>query len=105
MTIDLAIDYIPRRMKDIGVGSNYFTRFRHLVLLSNDTVEIDADNQFFIQVDEVADVSIYSDFGVYDLTDESLNEQQYEHQGKITIHNYSANTKHIRFIQVIPKNS
>ncbi len=104
MTIQLAIDYIPRRMKDIGVGSNYFIRFRHFVLVPNDTVELDADNQFFIQVEEVADVAIYSDFGVYDLTDESLNEQQYEHQGKITLRNYSDTTKHIRFIQVIPKN-
>lgn len=103
MTIELAIEYIPRRMNDIGVGSNYFLRFRHFVLQPLEIIELDADNQFFIQVDELADVSIQSDFGIYDLTDTSISEYQYEHQGQITIHNYSAENKHLRFIQVIPK--
>jgi hypothetical protein len=103
MTIDLAIEYIPRRMQDIGVGTNYFLRYRHFVLKPLETIELEADNQFFIQVDEVADVSIQSDFGIYDLADTSISEYQYEHQGQITIYNYSAETKHLRFIQVIPK--
>lgn len=104
MTIDLAIEYIPRRMNDIGVGSNYFMRFRHFMLQPLETIEIDGYNQFFIQVDEVADISIHSEFGLYDLSDRSINEQQYEHQGQIILYNYSAEIKHVRFIQVIPKN-
>lgn len=104
MTIALAIEYIPRRMKDLGIGADYYLRFRHFVLQPNDLVEIDAYNQFFILVDEVADVSIISDFGVYDLSDANTNEQSYEHQGSITLENYSTKTASIRFIQVIPKN-
>jgi hypothetical protein len=104
MTIELAIEYIPRRMKDIGVGDNYFIRFRQFVLQALETIEIEADNQFFIQVDELADIAIHSEFGIYDLTETTINEQQYEHQGKIRITNYSAELKRIRFIQVIPKN-
>lgn len=104
MTIALAIEYIPRRMNDIGVGSNYYLRFRHFVLQANEKVELNADNQFFILVDEVPDVTIQSDFGFYDLADPSTNEQNYEHQGTISIYNYAPNPTHIRFIQVIPKN-
>jgi hypothetical protein len=104
MTIDLAIDYIPRRMQDIGVGTNYFLRFRHFVLQPLETLEIDADNQFFIQVEEASEIAVHSDFGVYDLTETNLSEQHYEHQGKISIQNYASTVKHIRFIQVIPKN-
>lgn len=104
MTIALALEYIPRRMNDIGVGSNYFLRFKHLVLRSMETIEIDADNQFFIQLDEVADISIQSEFGIYDLSESNISEQQYEHQGKIILYNYSSDINHVRFIQVIPRN-
>lgn len=103
MTIDLALEYIPRRMKDIGVGSNYFLRYRHIVLQPLETIELDADNQYFIQIEELADISIRSEFGSYDLTDTAMNEQLYEHTGKITLYNYSAQIKHLRFIQVIPR--
>ena len=32
MTIELAIEYIPRRMKALGYGNDYNIRFRHFVL-------------------------------------------------------------------------
>lgn len=104
MTIALAIEYIPRRMKDLGIGSEYYLRFRHYVLQPAEIVEIDAYNQFFILVDEVSEISIVSDFGLYDLSDPNTNEQSYEHQGTITLQNNSAATSSIRFIQIIPKN-
>lgn len=104
MTIALAIEYIPRRMKDLGVGTEYYMRFRHFVLQANETRPIEADNQLFILVEEPKDVSISSDFGFFDLSDSSTNEQSYEHQGTITIYNYSLAVTHIRFIQVIPIN-
>jgi hypothetical protein len=104
MTIDLAIEYIPRRMKDLGFGNDYYLRFRHLILQAGEKLDIAADNQFFILVDEVSDVSINSDLGYYDLSDPVTNEQCYEHQGSISILNNSASKKSIRFIQVIPKN-
>src|SRR4051812_14001452 len=104
MTIALAIEYIPRRMKDLGVGSEYYLRFRHFVLQANEKIELDAHNQFYILVDEISDVSISSDFGFYDLSDPNVNEQIYEHQGSITIINNAQNNTHIRFIQIIPKN-
>ena len=104
MNIALAIEYIPRRMKDLGVGDNYFLRFRHLVLQPGETMELDAHNEFFLLIDDNSDLSITSEFGFYDITYPNTNEQVYEHQGQITITNYSPGYNHVRFIQIIPKN-
>jgi hypothetical protein len=103
MTIAFALEHIPRRMNDIGVGSHYQLHHRHFVLAPNGILELDAENQYFFQLDEVADVRIESDFGVYDLTETLVNEMQYEHSGQIRITNYTSEIKHLRFIQVIPK--
>jgi len=103
MTIALAIEYIPRRMKDLSIA-DYYVRFRHFIIQAGEVVEIDSYNQFYILVDEVSEISILSDFGVYDLSDPNTNEQCYEHQGSITLQNYSPGPASIRFIQVIPKN-
>ncbi len=102
MTIALALEYIPRRMKELGHGNNYYIRFRHMVLQANEERNIDACNQFYILVEEAVDASVVSDFGLFDLTLENTNEQTYEHQGAITITNYLSSINHIRFIQVIP---
>ena len=102
MNVALAIEYIPRRMKELGYGANYYIRFRHFVLQSQEELEIEAYNQFFILVEEKCDVSIHSDFGVYDIADSKTNEQHYEHQGNIVISNTRNTINHVRFIQVIP---
>lgn len=104
MNIALALEYIPRRMKDLGYGSEYYLRFKHLVLQPSEQIEIAAGNQLFILVEETSDVRILSDFAFYDLTDSSTNEQDYEHQGTIQITNHASSVTHLRFIQVIPKN-
>ena len=103
MTINLAIEYIPRRMKELGVGNNYHLRFRHLVLQPGEQLEIPAFNQLFILVEEVSDISINSEFGAFDLSMGNTNEMHYEHQGQIKIKNYAVGINHVRFIQVIPK--
>lgn len=103
MTINLALEYIPRRMEELGFGNRYYLRFRHLALQPHEQLTVTAYNQFFILVEEVADVSVVSEFGVFDLSLKNINEMLYEHQGKIEIQNYSSGINHIRFIQVIPK--
>ena len=103
MTVALALEYIPKRMNELGFGNDYYIRFRHLVIQANEELEIDAYNQFYLLVEDVVDASIVSEFGLYDLAEENTNEQLYEHQGAITIKNYSSSTNHLRFIQVIPK--
>lgn len=104
MNIALALEYIPRRMNDLGVGTNYFLRFKHLVLQPLEVREIAAGSQLFIMVDGNSNVRVVSDFALYDLADTSTNEQDYEHQGTILITNQADRVTHLRFIQVIPKN-
>ena len=103
MTTNFALDYIPRRMQELGVNNNYLLKFRHLVIQPNDIVIVDAYNEYFLLVQAGNDLRVKSEFGVYDLFDTGINEQQYEHQGKITINNTSKILKHIKFIQVIPR--
>lgn len=103
MTINLALEYIPRRMEELGFGDDYYLRFRHFVLQAAEQLEVPAFNQFFILVEEAEDVSVKSEFGIFDLSLKNANEMLYEHQGQITLQNYTSGIKHIRFIQVIPK--
>lgn len=102
MTETFALDYIPRRMKQLGYGNEYETEFQHFVLQPNEHLDIKAYNEFYILVKEVDNVNIKSDFGMFDLSFDKINKQQYVHQGFISIHNYSSSVNHVRFIQVIP---
>lgn len=103
MNIALALEYIPRRMEELGHGKNYYIRFRHMVMQPNEHVDIEAYNQFYIMVDAPDKLNVTSEFGIFDLSFNKTNEQLYEHQGFISIQNYSASVNHVRFIQVIPK--
>lgn len=104
MNTMIALDYIPRRMAELGYANAYYTRFRHLVLRPSEVMEISAGSELYILIEEVADISVSSDFGVYDLSFAFTNEQLYEHQGSIRIENHGKGLNHIRFIQVIPIN-
>lgn len=103
MNIALAITYIPQRMQELGYEKNYFIHFKHLVLQAQEAITLEADNQLYLLINAVADVSIRSDTGCFDVAADTFNEQCYEHQGSIHIHNYSNQLKHVQFIQVIPK--
>ncbi|MFA6923611.1 MAG: hypothetical protein WC223_05085 [Bacteroidales bacterium] len=103
MTTELALEYIPRRMSEMGHDNNYILRFRHLILKPSEKIEIDASNQLFILVEEPQDISIDSLSGIFDLSIQNTNEMQYEHQGIISIRNLAEVARHVRFIQVIPR--
>jgi len=105
MNIVLAMEYIPRRMRELGVGDNYYLRFKHLVLKANEVIELNAYNEYYLLVEDAEDVSIESDTGLFDLSDGNTNELQYEHQGSITITNNAADINHLRFIQIILKHN
>jgi len=102
MTEEYTLQLIARRMQDLGFGNNYLTETKHLVLQANEELEIEAYNQFYFLVKDVDNVRVRSDFGFFDLSFAFNNQQDYEHQGLITIHNYANTINHVRFIQVIP---
>jgi hypothetical protein len=105
MTVDLALEYIPRRMRELGYGDDYSLRFAHLVLQPNEVVNVEASCQFFILVEEPANISVESEMGIFNLALTTTNEQQYEHQGQVTVTNLAGAVNNVRFIQVIPKNN
>ena len=103
MNTQFALDYIPRRMNELGYGSHYITRWRHLQIDAGSSLSIDADNEYYILIEPNIYFSVKSKFGVYDVTDTAINEMQYEHRGKILIKNYLSKSQLILFIQVIPQ--
>lgn len=103
MKIEFALDFIPRRMRELGYGTNYITRWRHFQLDVNEVLKVDADNEYYYLIEPTADFSVRSKFGTFDMGDVTINEMQYEHRGKIHIHNFSKIPNLVLFIQVIPQ--
>ena len=104
MTTDLATEYIPRRMQELGHGDSYHLRFRHLLLQGGEVRVLMGYGQLFLLVEPPDDIRVESDMGLFDLSEAATDEFQYEHQGRITITNLSGLNNHARFIQVIPHN-
>lgn len=102
MTISLALEYIPRRMQELGYTRHYHIRFRHLLLVPGETRAMAAYNQLFILIEPSLDIRVESDTGLFDLSEDRVNEYQYEHSGEIYLVNQSPVSGHVRFIQVIP---
>src|SRR5215208_4338411 len=104
MTSDLALDYIARRMNEMGFGKSYLIRFRHILLKLGEVREISAYNQIFLLIEPMPNIRIESDVGLFDLTEDHANEMQYEHRGRIKITNLSLTPTNARFLQAIPVN-
>lgn len=102
MTTSFLVDYIPRRMRELGFGDKYYTRMRHFILEPGSTLTLKAWNDYFLLVEETTEVRILSDFGVYDRELPNINELHYEHHGKILITNKKGFIVHVNFVQVIP---
>ena len=102
MTSDLALEYISRRMNEMGYSKNYLLRFRHILLKVSEVREITAYNQIFLLIDPMATIRIESDVGLFDVNEDHANEMQYEHRGRIRATNLSLSTTNVRFLQAIP---
>jgi hypothetical protein len=104
MTGELALEYIRRRMAEMGY-KDYLLRFRHLLLRVNETREIIGYNQIFMLVEPAQDIRIESDVGVFDVNEDHANELQYEHRGRIKTTNLSLSPTNVRFLQAIPNSN
>ena len=96
----------PQPRYPISHSSGTFLKesaIRNKKLVKNEEQIIDAFNQFYYLVEEAENVRVESETGIFDLSESSTNEMQYEHQSKIQITNYLSGINHLRFIQVIPK--
>lgn len=103
MTTALALEYIPRRMKELGYGNNYSMRLRHFVLRPGEKRKLSAHAEIFLLVCSPEYISVKSEYGIYDPLSTAINEQQYEHQGIIRMRNYSSQFQSVQLIQLIPQ--
>lgn len=102
MVKELISEYIRSRMEKLNYGTEYYIEFRHLVLQPGQHKDIEAYNDLMVLVEPVEGVNIKSDFGMFDLSFDRIDELQYVHQGFISIHNYSPSLNHVQFVQVTP---
>lgn len=105
MTEGLAIEIAENMMRERGIKcEDYLLRFRHLILNGNEIRDLSAKSELFILLSPVSMVRVFSRSGVYDTTSQ-LNEAQYVHSGEITVTNLDKGLVHVKFLQVIPKNT
>ena len=64
MTTDLALEYIPRRMKELGYGDNYSIQFRHFVLPVMAVINENFPNQLLILIEPSEAIAVKSDTGI-----------------------------------------
>lgn len=102
MTVEFALDFIPRRMRELGYGDNYITRWRHFQLETLQTLKLEGNNEYYMLINPSSYFAVRSKAGVFDLNDVAVDEQKYEHRGKTQIKNRAETTQLILFIQVIP---
>lgn len=102
MITDAAIEFIRCRMKDMG-HNRYHIRLRHFVLQPAEVRKIETPSQFFFLAAPAAGVRIESTAGLFDMAETATNELQYEHQGAITMTNYSTTHKHVVMLQAVFK--
>lgn len=105
MTVAFALDFIPRRMKELGYGDEYITRWRHFQVEHGVILKLDASNEYYFLIYPPQGIVVRSKKGSFDVLDPLLNEMQYEHSGKIEVINTSGDNKMVLFIQVIPNHS
>ena len=104
MLSGLITSYLDKRMAELGHCQGYAVRLRHYVIQPSGTLEVAAWGELFVLVEDVQDLRIESDRGVYDTaTPDTTSEQQHEHSGQIFLENLASDCAcHVRFIQAIP---
>ncbi|MBI1836442.1 MAG: hypothetical protein HYR91_04165 [Flavobacteriia bacterium] len=104
MTDGLAIEIAKKKMLELEVGENYLLRFRHLVLIPDESRIVKAPNDILILLLPDENIRVVSKTGAFDLTDKGISEMQYVYSGTITIQNLNQKLPvHVKLLQVIPK--
>jgi hypothetical protein len=102
MTLEFARKHLRDRAGALGYQKEDYTiRFEHLLLLPRSTMELTVFNAALMLIEETQDVAISSELGIYDLSSDRINKQQYEHQGQVTFTNQTSSIRYIRFLQII----
>lgn len=103
MNEQLALGYIACRMKDLGFENHYSLRFKHIRLQPVETLELKGSpQQLYLLVEPAEEIRIESHKGIFDLSDDKINELQYEHSGRLIIINQSLLINDVKMIEAIP---
>lgn len=102
MTESFILDYIPKRMKQLGFNA-WHIAYRDMVIKDESQIEIPAYNELWFLIGHPEDILIDSDYGVYNgsLGTGSGHENAHEHRGLIAVRNTSKTAQRIKFIQTI----
>ncbi len=100
MTEQFILQFIPVRVKQLGY-TNFHLRYRDLVLEGNKSVKLSAYNELYFIVDDPSGLMVESDYGLYDSSDDPIEESVHQHRGEITITNPKDARRRIKFIQLI----
>lgn len=104
MNDQLALGYIAGRMRELGFENRYSLRFKHLRLQPAETLKLKGSpQQLYVLVEPAEEIRIESHKGVFDLSDDRINELQYEHSGSLTIINQSLLVNDVKMVEAIPK--
>jgi hypothetical protein len=100
MTEEFIMGYIPKRLKQLGYET-YHIRHRDYSVQAGSSFTIDAYNELYFIIGSPDDLTIDSDYGMYDSTGSFTGENMHQHKGFITITNPTDSNKRVEFIQVI----
>lgn len=100
MREDFIVDYIPKRIKQLGY-KNYHTRYRDIAVLASSKIIIPAFNELWFIIDDPSGIIIESNYGIYDSTGDQSYENAHQHRGEIIISNPDITNRRVKFIQAI----
>jgi hypothetical protein len=102
MTPEFAKQLIKDRALELGYQEEDYTiDLHHDILKPRSTLDLNYFNALFMLVENTADVAVNSELGIYDLSSDRINKQQYEHQSQISITNQTNSIRHIRYLHII----
>ncbi len=100
MTESFILQYVPERIQQLGYRK-YHLRYKDLVIEGSGSQRILAYNELYFIVDDPPGLTVESDYGLYDSTDDPIPDSVHQHRGDIVITNPGVGKRRIKFIQII----
>ena len=100
MTEEFILKYIPERICQLGY-EKFYIRYRDITIPPFSSQSYSAFNELWLIVDDPPGLLVESEYGIFDSTGTYISDNSHEHKGEIIITNPDAESKRIKFIQVI----
>ena len=100
MTEEFIVRIIPERIAQLGYRK-YHLRYKDYTVKPGSVLSFSAYNELWFIVDDPPGLVVESDYGIYDSTGAYLSDNAHQHKGEIVVTNPDADSKRIKFVQVI----